>query len=130
MASETGYSLALGALEAKAAITLAIGNGRAHPTSRISRSRAGVNRCATTFLHVFRKAEGTHHIAIRSALSVHITDISLTSGARIAKLQTDTVTSLDIALAIGDSVISEATRLGAESLLLVLANHEWRLWIQ
>jgi hypothetical protein len=122
--------LASGALEAKAAITLAIGYRCAHATSRVSRSGTGVDRRATTFLHVFRKAEGAHHIAIRSALPVHITDISLASGTGETQLETNTVAVLDIALAISDSVINEATRLGAKCVLLVLANHEGRLWIE
>ena len=129
-ASETRDPLTGGALEAKAAITLAIGYRRAHSTSRVGRSGAGVNRSRTTFLHVFREAEGAHHIAIRLALLVHITDIARAGGAQVAELETDTVTALDIALAISDSVINEATRLGAERVPLVLANHEGRLWIE
>ncbi|MBF6571535.1 MAG: hypothetical protein IVW54_22010 [Candidatus Binataceae bacterium] len=130
MASKAWDPPAPGALEAKAAITLAIGYGRDHPTSRISRSGTSVNCCATTFHHIFRKAEGTHHIAIGRALPVHIADILLAGRARVAELQTDTFAVLDIALAIGDSVINEATRLGAERVTLVLANHEGRLWIR
>jgi hypothetical protein len=130
VASEAWYLLGPCALEAKTTITLPIGHGRDHSTSRVSRSGAGVNRSATTFFHAFRKAEGTHHIAIRLALPVHITDILLAAGARVTELETNAVTVLDIALTISDSSINEATRLGAERVSLVRANHEGRLWIQ
>jgi hypothetical protein len=109
---------------------LAIGYGRDHPTSRVSRSGAGINRSVTTFLHVFRKAEGTQHIAIRLALPVYTAHIPLAGRARVAELQADTVTDFDIALAISDAVINEATRLGAERVLLILANHEGWFWIR
>jgi hypothetical protein len=109
---------------------LAIGYRRNHPTSGVSRSRAGVDGRASTFLHIIRKAEGAHHIAILLALLVHITDISLAGGARVTELETDTVAFQDIALAIGESVINEATCRGAERVLLILANHEGRLEIE
>jgi hypothetical protein len=130
VASETWNPAAPGALEAKAAIALAIGYRRDHANSGVSRSGASICRSTTAFLHVFRKTEGAHHIAIVPALPVHVTDISLAGGTRVAELQTDTVTVLDIALAISEAVINEATRLGAERVLLVLANHKGRLWIQ
>jgi hypothetical protein len=133
-AIETGESLVFSALEAKAAITLSIRYWRAHPSSRISWSRASVNSRRTTFFDVVRKAEGAHHIAIHLALPVHITDILLADGAGVAELETNTVAFQYIALAIGDAVVDEATRLGAERVCLVLANHEGGLgierWIQ
>jgi len=129
-ASEAREPLARAALEANAAVTLGKGYRRDHPTSRVSRSRAGVDGRATTFLHIIWQAEGAHHIAIRLALPVHITDILLADGARVAELENDAVTSQDIALAISDSVINEATRRGAERVLLVFANDEGGLGIE
>jgi len=129
-ASEARYLLARGALEAKAAVALAIGYWRDYTTSRVIGSGAGISRKATTFLRVFREAEGANHIAIALALLVNRTDIAVAGGTRVAKLQTYTVTVLYIALAIGDSVINEATRLGAERVRLILADHEGRLRIR
>jgi len=129
-AGEAREPLARAALEANATVTLAEGYRRDHPTSRVSRSRAGVDSRGTTFLHIVWEAEGAHHITIRLALPVHIADILLADGARVAELETDAVTSQDIALAIGDSVINEATRRGAERVLLLFANHEGGLGIE
>jgi hypothetical protein len=109
---------------------LAIGYWRLYPASRVIGSRAGVNRRVTTFPRVIRKAEGAHHIAIPFALPVHITDIALAYGARVAELQTDAVAFQDVALAISESSIDEATRRRAERVLLVLANHERGLRIE
>jgi hypothetical protein len=80
-----------GALKAHATITLAVRYRRDHPTPRVVRSGTGVDRLATTFQHVTRKAKGTHHIAIPFALLIHVTDISLAGAAREAELETDTV---------------------------------------
>lgn len=121
---EAREPLVRGALEAHATITLAVRDRRDHPTPRVARSGAGINRRATTFQDVTRQAKGTDHIAIRLALLIHVTDILLAGGAREAELETDTVTFQDVALAIGDPVIDEAARLGAERVLLVLADHE------
>jgi hypothetical protein len=109
---------------------LAIGYRRAHATSRVGRTGTGINSRATAFLHVIWEAEGAHHIAIRFALLIHITDILLTGGARVAELETDTVTTQDIALAISEAVINETASLSAERVLLVLANHEGGLGIE
>jgi hypothetical protein len=122
--------LARAALEANATVTLAKGYRRDHPTSRVSRSRAGVDGRGTTLLHILRQAEGAHHITIRLALPVHITDILLADRVRVAELETDAVTLQDSALAIGDSVVNEASRRGAERVLLVFANHEGGLGIE
>jgi hypothetical protein len=103
----------LGALEAKSAVTLAISYGRDNPRARVVRSGASISRGAATFLGVVRKAEGTDHIAVALALLVNGTDITVAGRTGVAKRQTDAVTDFDIALAIGDSVIDEATRLGA-----------------
>jgi hypothetical protein len=48
----------------------------------------------------------------------------LAGAARETELETDTVTFQDIAFTIGDPVIDEAAGLGAQRVLLVLANHE------
>jgi hypothetical protein len=109
---------------------LAIGYRRNHPASGVSRSGAGVDSRTTTFLDVIRKAEGTHHIAIGLALLVYVADISLTGGTRVTELETDTVPFQDIALAVSESVINEATCRGAEGVLLMLANHKGRLTIE
>jgi len=112
-ASEARYLLARGALEAEAAVTLAIGDRRDYTTSHITGSWAGIRRGGTTFLRAFRKAEGADHVAVVLALSINVTDIAGAGRARVAKLQTYTVAVLYIAFAIGDSVIDETSRFGA-----------------
>ncbi|MDO8431319.1 MAG: hypothetical protein Q7S58_02800, partial [Candidatus Binatus sp.] len=129
-ASEAREFLTLAALEANPTVALAKGYRRDHPASRVIRSGTGIDGRGTTFLHIIRKAESAHHIAILLALPVHITDILLAGGARVAELETDAVAFQDIALAIGDSVINEATRRGAERVPLIFANHEGRLCIE
>jgi len=91
-ALEAREPLVRGALKAHATITLAVGYRRDHPTPLVVRSGADVDRLATTFQDVTRQAKGTHHIAIRPALPVHITDILLAGAARETELETDTVT--------------------------------------
>jgi hypothetical protein len=130
LSSETWEPLATGAGEANSAITLAIGYRRLYAASRVVGSRAGVNRLVTTLPRFIWKAKGAHHIAIPFALPVHITDIALAHGARIAELQTDAVAFQDVALAISESSIDEAARRRAERVLLVLANHEGRFLIE
>jgi hypothetical protein len=78
---------------------LAVGYRRYRPAPRVVQTRAGVDSCPTTFQSISRKAKGTHHIAIRPALPVHITDILLAGAARETELETDTITFQDIALA-------------------------------
>lgn len=109
---------------------MAIGYRRLYPASRVIGSRAGVNRLGATFPCVIWKAEGAHHITIRPALPVDLTYVSVADGARVAELQTDAVTFQDVALAISESSIDEATRRGAERVPLVLANHERGLRIE
>lgn len=116
--------MARGALEADAAITLAVGDGCRDPSPRVVCSGAGVDSGVASFFNVRRKAEGAHHIAIRLALLVHATDISLPDGAEEVVLETDAVAFQHITLAIRDTVIDEAAGLGAERVLLVLAYHE------
>jgi hypothetical protein len=122
--SEARESLGLGAFEANATIALAIGYRRAHAISQVSRSRTGVDSRATAFPHVIRQAEGAHHIAVRFAKRIDITNVLLAGGPRIAELKTDTVTFHYVALAVGEPVINETAGLSAEGVLLVLANHE------
>jgi len=112
-AGETREALALAAPEAKATVALAIGNRRAHAVSRVSRAGARVDSGRTTFLHVIRKAEGAYFVAIGGAVAHYIADILLADPARVAQLETYTVTVQAVALTIGDTVIDEAASLGA-----------------
>jgi hypothetical protein len=129
LAGEARETLAAGALEANAAIALAIGYRRFHPLALVRPSWAGINRSVPAFLHVGRKAEGAHHIATRRALLVHRANITLAVRGRVAELEADTIAGQDIALALRKSVINEAVGLGAERVLLIRANHEGGLGI-
>src|SRR5260370_12422259 len=108
LAGEARETLTAGALEANAAIALAIGYGRFHALALVRPSWAGINRRAPAFLHVGRKTEGAHHIATRRALLVHRANITLAVRGRVAELEADTIAGQDIALAIRRSVINQA----------------------
>jgi hypothetical protein len=130
LAGEARETLAGGALEANAAIALAIGYRRFHPLALVRPSWAGINCRVPALLHVGRKAEGAHHIATRCALLVHRANINLLAvRGRVAELEADTLAGHDIALAIRNSVVNEAVGLGAERVLLNRANHEGGLGI-
>src|ERR1019366_284279 len=111
--SEAGKPGTPAAGKTHGAITLAIGNRRWHPGSRIIGSGAGVDGGRTALLHVRRKAEGADHVAVTPALLVDVANISVAHGAGITELEADAVSAEDIALAIGDLVVDEATSRGA-----------------
>jgi hypothetical protein len=112
LSGESRESLTLAVLEANATVALPIGNRCRDSISYVRGSGACVNSGGTTFLHIFRKAEGAYLVAVLDALKVHGTNISLDVVSRKAKLKTDAVTLQAVALAVGDAVIDEAASLG------------------
>src|SRR5439155_9240612 len=130
LANEARERLVRGAGEAEAAITLAVGHRRRHPTAFVAPSGAGVDSLGTTLHDVSREAERAHHEAIRLALRVHVTDVLLPGAGREVELEADAVPFQDIAFAVGDTVVDEAAGGGAERVSLVLANHEGGLRLE
>jgi len=124
---EAGKPLAPAAVKTNSAITLAIGDRRRHPASRVIGSGAGVGSHRTALLSIGRKAEGAHHVAVELALLVDVAHISVARRAGVTKLETDAIASADIAFAIRDLVINETVRLRTKCVLLIPANRKRRI---
>jgi hypothetical protein len=63
-------------------------------------------------------------------LRVHIADVLLPGGGSEGELEADAVPLLDIALAVGHTVVDEATGGGAEGISLVFSHDEGRFGVE